>query len=68
MLLAGDIGGTKTLLGLFDAASGAPPPEAGSEADDEVLATLRGLDVDDLSPRAALDLLATLTKKLTDPG
>jgi DNA mismatch repair protein MutS len=55
-------------LGLFDAAGGAAPPEAGTGAAAEVLAALRGLDVDDLSPRAAHDLLATLTKKLTDPG
>ena len=26
MILAGDIGGTKTLLGLFDAAPARPPP------------------------------------------
>jgi DNA mismatch repair protein MutS len=49
-------------LGLF---AGAPP--APSPAATEVLATLRALDVDDLSPRAAHELLASLTKKLTDP-
>ncbi len=53
-------------LGLFDAAGKQSPQQ--DTAADEVLATLRALDVDDLSPRAALDLLATLTKKLTEPG
>jgi DNA mismatch repair protein MutS len=53
-------------LGLF--APAAPARPRSGAAADEVLATLRALDVDDLSPRAALDLLATLTKKLTEPG
>ena len=34
----------------------------------EVIEALRTLDPDDLSPRAALDLLATLAKKLAPPG
>ncbi len=34
----------------------------------EVLAELRAVDPDDLSPRAALDLVARLTKKLTPPS
>jgi DNA mismatch repair protein MutS len=53
-------------LGLF---SGAPPP-AGVTPDGavaEVLARLREVDPDELSPRAAHDLLAELAKKLTTP-
>ncbi|HVZ71690.1 MAG TPA: DNA mismatch repair protein MutS [Polyangia bacterium] len=40
-----------------------PPPEVVAE----ILTTLGAIDVDDLSPRAAHDVLAQLTKKLTTP-
>jgi DNA mismatch repair protein MutS len=40
---------------------------ASDAAADEVLAALRAVDPDDLSPRAALDLVAELRKKLTSP-
>jgi hypothetical protein len=43
------------------------PAGVNGDAAAEVLATLRALDPDDLSPRAALDLLARLTKKLASP-
>jgi hypothetical protein len=47
------------------------PPDALSNASDaaadEVVAALRAVDPDDLSPRAALDLVAELRKKLTLP-
>jgi DNA mismatch repair protein MutS len=46
-----------------EAAAGAEVVEAAAEA--EVIAALRGVDPDDLSPRAALDLVTRLTKKLT---
>jgi DNA mismatch repair protein MutS len=61
-------------------ASAAPAPQLGlafgrppsasqvSDAGAEVLAELRAVDPDDLSPRAALDLVARLTKKLTPPS
>jgi len=68
-------------LGLF-ASSAAPPgaehampvtaesedhlPEASRRAADEVAAALRAVDPDELSPRAALDLVAYLRKKLTE--
>jgi len=42
-----------------------PEAEAEAAANAEVVAALRGVDPDELSPRAALDLLATLRKKLT---
>jgi DNA mismatch repair protein MutS len=51
-------------LGLFRAGAG-DDPEARAAA--EVLAALRGLDPDELSPRAALDLVAALARKLTPP-
>ena len=44
------------------------PPDPGAVAAAEVLAELRAVDPDDLSPRAALDLVARLTKKLTPPS
>jgi hypothetical protein len=40
---------------------------ASDAAADEILAALRAVDPDDLSPRAALDLVAELRKKLTFP-
>jgi DNA mismatch repair protein MutS len=40
-----------------------PPPDPATE----VIAALRAVDPDELSPRAALDLLTELTKKLTPP-
>ena len=56
-------------LGLF---GGAPPPAAAvsapsAEADlqVEILAALRRIEPDDMSPRAAWDLLAELRRKLT---
>jgi DNA mismatch repair protein MutS len=58
-------------LGLhFGALAGAATPAA-SPADPaaaEVLEALRAVDPDDLSPRAAHELLARLTKKLAPPG
>jgi DNA mismatch repair protein MutS len=65
-------------LGLFAAAGSPPPtavtvesenrpPEVGNTAADEVAAALRAVDPDELSPRAALDLVAALRKKLTLP-
>jgi len=51
-------------LGLtFGLPRATPDPAAGAAA--EVLAELRAVDPDELSPRAALDLVARLTKKLT---
>src|SRR5450432_1629188 len=54
-------------LGLaFGPPRGAPRPAGPSDAAvAEVIETLRAVDADDLSPRAALDLVARLTKKLT---
>jgi DNA mismatch repair protein MutS len=61
-------------LGLFGGSrvqaspSAAPlPGGVSSEAVAEVIEALRAIDADDLSPRAALDLVARLTKKLTSP-
>jgi DNA mismatch repair protein MutS len=57
-------------LGLFSLPA---PPEAAAaapavgEAVRELLERLRGVDTDELSPRAAHDLLAELVKKLTSP-
>jgi hypothetical protein len=51
-------------LGLFDRP--APGPERVVE--DEVLEALRRVDPDELSPRAAWDMLASLRKKLTLPS
>ena len=54
---------TSPQLGLFSGpapAGGAPDPAAA-----EVLARLKAVDPDDLSPRAAHDLVADLVKKLT---
>jgi DNA mismatch repair protein MutS len=56
-------------LALFGAAPAADAPRPvldGTIA--EVVEELRRVDPDDLSPRAALDLVARLTKKLTTPG
>ncbi|HSZ81331.1 MAG TPA: DNA mismatch repair protein MutS [Polyangia bacterium] len=54
-------------LGLaFGAPRATPDPAAAAVA--EVLAELRAVDPDELSPRAALDLVARLTKKLTPPS
>jgi DNA mismatch repair protein MutS len=63
-------------LGLFAAAapvSAAPPSVSVSQpardpVAEEVLAILRRTDPDDVSPRAALDLLAELRRKLTGSG
>jgi DNA mismatch repair protein MutS len=57
-------------LGLaFGPPRGAPRPAGPSDAAvAEVIETLRAVDADDLSPRAALDLVARLTKKLTPPA
>lgn len=59
--------GGSSQLSLF-----ARPPEASRAAPDartdEVLDALRATDPDDLSPRAAWDLLAKLRKKLTSTG
>jgi DNA mismatch repair protein MutS len=54
-------------LGLAFAPPPAAPAAAGvsPEAVAEVIEALRAIDADDLSPRAALDLVARLTKKLT---
>jgi hypothetical protein len=54
-------------LGLAFAAAPVAPSPAGvsPEAIAEVIEALRAIDADDLSPRAALDLVARLTKKLT---
>jgi len=59
-------------LGLFGGAAAAPPVTVESEsrlpgAVDEVAAALRAVDPDELSPRAALDLVVELRKKLTSP-
>ena len=43
------------------------PPASPCRPIAEVVAALRSVDPDDLSPRAALDLLAALRKKLTPP-
>jgi hypothetical protein len=50
-------------LGLFGGHDGAAPDPALTE----VAATLRATDPDELSPRAAHDLVAALVKKLTHP-
>jgi DNA mismatch repair protein MutS len=54
-------------LGLFEARSAAPAVKV-AEAPEiaEVLAILRRTEPDDLSPRAALDLVAELRRKLTE--
>jgi hypothetical protein len=52
-------------LGLFSraaAANGVP-----EQAVSEIIGRLKAVDPDDLSPRAAHDLLAELAKKLTPP-
>jgi DNA mismatch repair protein MutS len=51
-------------LGLFPSSSSSSPSPT---PEDEVLTALRRVDPDDLSPRAALDLVTTLTKKLAIP-
>jgi hypothetical protein len=60
-------------LGLaFGAPSAAAPAVAADPAIDqaiaEVIEALKAVDPDDLSPRAAHDLLARLRKKLAPPG
>ncbi len=52
-------------LGLFQAPADEPPPPAEAPASAEVLETLRAVDPDDLSPRAAHDLVVELKRKLT---
>ncbi|MEA2698474.1 MAG: mismatch repair protein MutS [Myxococcales bacterium] len=54
-------------LGLFGGAP-ADSPAPVDETAAEVLAALRALDPDDLTPRAALDLVAAWRKKLTTPS
>jgi DNA mismatch repair protein MutS len=49
------------------AAGPALPDGVSAAAAVDVIETLRALDPDDLSPRAALDLVARLTKKLAPP-
>jgi DNA mismatch repair protein MutS len=44
------------------------PPGVAAAAVAEVVAALRAIDPDELSPRAALDLVAELAKKLTAPS
>jgi DNA mismatch repair protein MutS len=53
-------------LNLFAASTSTVPTL--TPAEKEVLATLRSLDLDDLSPRAGWDTLANLQKKLTPAG
>jgi DNA mismatch repair ATPase MutS len=62
-------------LGLFQRApaagisgDGAGDRDADADLAAEIVAALREVDPDDLSPRAALDLVATLRKKLTPPS
>jgi DNA mismatch repair protein MutS len=58
-------------LGLFGPPAPATPAalrEVSPEVLVELVAALRGLDPDELSPRAAHDLLAALAKKLTPPS
>ncbi|HEY2728383.1 MAG TPA: DNA mismatch repair protein MutS [Polyangia bacterium] len=56
-------------LGLaFGGPPPAAPPAAPAGAAAEVIEALRAVDPDDLSPRAALDLVARLTKKLASPS
>jgi DNA mismatch repair protein MutS len=73
---ASAVGGAGPQLGLFGGSrapgpgpeAGAPPPVGVSpQAVAEVIDALRAIDADELSPRAALDLIARLTKKLTPP-
>jgi hypothetical protein len=56
-------------LGLFSAAApvtpAAPAPPAPDAAVAEVISRLKAVDPDDLSPRAAHELLSELAKKLT---
>jgi DNA mismatch repair protein MutS len=44
------------------------PADGAAAVAAEIIETLRAVDADDLSPRAALDLVARLTKKLTPPA
>jgi hypothetical protein len=46
----------------------ARPRDQAAGAEAEVIEALRAVDADDLSPRAALDLVARLTKKLAPPS
>jgi DNA mismatch repair protein MutS len=52
-------------LGLFSATAGAAPDARDRAALDEVARLIRAVDPDELSPRAALDFVAELRKKLT---
>jgi hypothetical protein len=53
-------------LGLFSPAAGPAPTRAPEdEAGMEILDRLRALDPDELSPRAAHELLSELVRKLT---
>jgi DNA mismatch repair protein MutS len=64
-------------LGLFGGAGTGPAPRASQQPmaatrstdarADEVVAALRAVDPDELSPRAAWDLVNALIKKLTPP-
>jgi hypothetical protein len=53
---------TSAQLGLFSGSSGPGLPDP---AVAEVIARLKAVDPDELSPRAAHDLVAELSKKLT---
>ena len=55
-------------LGLFGGHDGAAPPDPMLPVLTEVVATLRATDPDELSPRAAHDLVTALVKKLTHPS
>ncbi|HEX3698767.1 MAG TPA: DNA mismatch repair protein MutS [Polyangia bacterium] len=58
-------------LGLFGGGAAPRAPAAAPAVDDAaaaVLAALRAVDPDDLTPRAALDLIAAWRKKLTTPS
>jgi len=58
--------GSAAQLGLFGSALREPLEPSDGVA--EVIAALRAVDPDQLSPRAALDLVAELTRKLTPSG
>jgi len=72
-LFGGPAGAAGAVSGATAAAPGADPPGAGGadevvaavRAADEVVAALRACDPDELSPRAAWELVSALIKKLT---
>lgn len=69
-LEAGEAGSAASRLAedlpLFSWAGGAEPAAAADPVAEEILATLRGVDPDRLSPREALDLLYRLRQRLGD--